>query len=305
MKKLLLTVLTATMLFSCGGSSEKKGSENIDSKAEAGALIAYTNGVIDDLNDSGSWLRSNEKNIEKLTAAVKAKKKPLVPIFISPNIGSFKKKNATVAPSIMSEEEQKFFSETMEKYSNYFSALKTNVSELNKYLKNEDYKDNENKKGLAMIDSIEIYYNYLIETKPVLFDKIDIVTEKAEKIILADHPLKDPIFAMKGELQGFDDLYDAFYAYSEGEFTPEEVESAYNTLADNVEKNKGAFADILKENNKNSAYDRFYKTCEDGLAPFRKALRDVKDKKKVNERTFENFSSEINSIVKSYNGFVN
>lgn len=308
MKKLLYTALTALLLafYSCGGGSENKGAENVDTKAEANQIIAYTNDVVDYLNESGDWMRRNESAINDMIKAMESKRKPR---FISPIIsaGSYKtsKLKVETPPTVMSEDEQKLFSETMTAYKTTYASMSEKCGELRKYIQNEDFKDDDYAKGKVLADSIKSQYSYLNETKSMMYEKIDAVSEKAENIILQDHPLRDPILTMKAEMQNFTDLYDAFFDYSEGNKTPEEVDAAYQKVAASVEKNKAEYKSILDENKKTSRYEYFYKEADDALATYRKALRDVKAKKKVSDSTFRSFSSDNNSLIGAYNSFVN
>ncbi len=290
----------------CGGS-EKKGSENVDSKSDANKIISYTNDVIDYLNGSGDWLRTNESRISDILKFVETKRKPTVLLPFMPDM-SFdmraSKKNVTTPPSVMSAEEQAFFKDNMTTYKEKYTKFKENCTTLHKYLKNEDYKDDDFAKGKELAAAINADHSFLVESKNALYDKIDAVTEKAENIILQDLPLKDPILALKAELNNMKDLSDAFYAYSEGKMTPEQVDAKYQEVAASVEKNKAAHTAILEENKAKSTYDTFYKRAEESLAAYRKMLREVKAKKELNERDFKTFNSNYNSLISAYNSFV-
>jgi len=308
MKKLFFAVTVSLLaLCSCGGSSENKGADNVDSKAEANQIIAYTNDVIDYLNGSGDWMRSNERAINDMTKFMETKKGRLVGLFLSPNV-SFNMKSdklkVTTPPAVMSEEEKALFKDNMTTYKDTYTSMVAKCNELYKYIKNEDYKDDGFASGKALADSIKIQHEYLSTTKSMLYDKIDVVSERAENIILQDHALREPIMSLKGELKNFTDLYDAFFAYSEGSMTPEQVDEAYQKVAASVEKNKASYTSLLEENKVKSSYDSFYKRCDDALAEYRKALRDVKAKKRISDNTFRYFSSNYNSMIGSYNSFV-
>lgn len=309
MKKLFFAIVALTLaLYSCGGASENKGSDNVDSKAEANQIIAYTNDVIDYLNGTGDWMRSNESRITDMVKFMETKRKPIVILPLLPSV-SFNMKSEklkiSTAPSVMSKEEKTLFEDNMSAYKVTYKSLNDKCSQLYKYIKNEDYKDDDYASGRQLADSIKIQYDYLNETKSMLYDKIDIVSEKAENIILEDHPLKDPIITLKGDLKNFTDLYDAFYAYSEKTMTAEQVDETYQRVAASIEKNKSSFTSLLDENKVKSSYEYFYKRGDDALAEYRKALRLAKSNKNISESNFKSFSSNYNSLIKAYNSFVN
>lgn len=308
MKKIFFAIAVFTIaLCSCGGSSENKGAENVDSKAEANQIIAYTNDVIDYLNGTGDWMRSNEGRITDMVKFMETKRKPTVILPFIPNVSfnmKAEKMKITTPPSVLSKEEKTLFEENMTAYKVTYTSMIEKCSELYKYIKNEDYKDDDYKSGKALADSIKIQYDYLSETKSMLYGKIDIVSEKAENIILQDHPLKDPIMTLKAELKNFNDLYDIFYAYGEKTATAEAVDEVYQRVTASVEKNKSEFAPILDENKVKSSYEYFYKRSDDALSAYRKALRLVKSNKRVSDSDFRTFSSNYNSLISAYNSFV-
>lgn len=307
-KKLIpLMLILLGVMVSCGGGSSEKGAENVDSKGDANQIIAYTNDVIDYLNGSGSWIRSNDDRIDALVTGMETKKTPRILIPMIPDV-SFNLKsgklNILTPPSVMSQEEQTYFKDKMTAYKAAYTSLTSQCGILYKYIQNQDYRDDNYEKGKMLADSIKINYEFVNTTKKELYSKIDVVTEKAENIILADSPIREPIIAMKEEMKHIESLYDMFSLYTEKGATPAQVDSAYQAAAASVEKNKGNFQKILEDNKVKSEYDRFYKNCDEALSAYRKVLRDVKENKKVRESEFNTFSSRYNSLVNSYNSFV-
>lgn len=315
MKRFFLSTLSLAIIIaftSCGGSSgtdsgsTEKGAENVDSKAEANEIISYTNEVIDYLNGSGDWLRSNEDELSKMVDFMSSKKKASYYSSLSPDV-SFNfnagKKDVTNPPAVMSAEEQEYFKKNMTEYKIAYSRLKVNGGDLLKYIRNEDYKDDDFAKGKMLADSIEICYKYLVATKSDLYGKIDAVTEKAEKIILEDHPLREPIFALKEDLKNFEELGTIYSDYSQGKATPEQVDAAYQKVAASVEKNRALYTEVLNENKVKSDYDGFYNSCDDALATFRKVLRKVKENKKIADSDFRTINSDYSYLIKAYNRF--
>jgi len=307
MKKSLFATFLFTILFmSCGGSADK-GSENVDSQQEAGHIIGYTNNVIDYLNESNSWMRSNDGRIEAMVTYMETGKKASVFLPFVPNVSMNRhdKDALNTPPAVMSVEEKEFFSSNMTEYRKSFKQLLEDCGVLYKYIQNQDYKDDDFAKGKELSDSIKSKYNYLTVTKSALYDKIDEVTEKAEEIILSNHVLKDPIMTLKAEMKSLESLNGVYIDYSNGEATPEVVDAAYQAAAASIEENKVKYADLLEEQNVKSKYEYFYKKCDGALSAYRRILRDVKDKKKIRDSEFKSFTSDYNSIVNAYNSFVN
>jgi len=305
MGKFSMLFFSAVLFFySCGGS-ENKGSENVDSKEEANQIISYTNAVIDYLNSSGDWTRKNESRVNGVLQFVKTGKKPIPFLpFMSNASVNMNKKDVTQPPAVLSEDEKVFFKDKMTLFKSNYDGLRENCSVLYKYLQNQDYKDDKFAKGKELADSINSQQALVSSIRSEVYDKIDVVSAKAESIILADDPLKDPIMALKADLANFGKLYEIYGDYSEGNATPDQVDALYKEVAESLDKNKTAYAELLDEKKVKSKYESFYSTADDLLAKYRKVLRNVKDKKKVTDSDFSSFSSGHNSLVNSYNRFV-
>lgn len=316
---LLIALMAGSLVFSsCGNRTAKKEGKETKEKKEkvtkskkedAATLITYTNIVVDYLNAAGDWMRSNDSRIEDMVEMMEKKSwknvMPLLPA-TSMNINRDKFAKITDPPTgVMSKEDNKFFTEATVEVRDNFNALIEDCSELFKYIRNQDYKDDDYAGGQVIADRIIERYNLVNERKAELFDKIDELGDQAERILLQDHPLRDPIFALKDELVNFQELYAVLYAYNDGEATMEEMDAAYKATEESVAKHTGQYAELLEEYNEKSSYDQFYKVCDEALGNCRRIMRKAREGRKFDGNDLNTFSSNYNRIISAYNSFNN
>lgn len=311
---LLIALLAGSLAFSsCGNRTAKKeGKEKTEKvskskKEDAATLITYTNIVVDYLNATGEWMRSNDSRIEDMLNMMEKKNwtnvMPLLPATtISINKDKFAK--ITEPPAgVMNKEDNQFFKESMAEIRDNFNALMEDCSELFKYIRNQDYKDDDYAGGQVIADRITERYNLINERKSEVLDKRDELGDQAERVLLQDHPLRDPIFALKDELDNFRELYAVLYAYNDGEATIEEMDAAYKATEESVEKHTGQYAELLEEYREKSSYDQFYKVCDEALGNCRRIMRKAREGRKFDNNDLNTFSSNYNRIISAYNSF--
>lgn len=309
MKKFSFFIIVGLFLLtSCGGGSTSKNTkpeaEQVSAVDDANQIIAYTNSLIRFLNQTGSWLESSTNSINEMIRYSKTRKnKPSYIPFSSYSSVSLGDNKILPLPSVLSQEDQSFFSSNFGAYQTTFDRLENNVSDLKKYIDNQDYKDDNYAKGVQLSDSITAQIKYINESKEMLYTRIDAVAEKAEELTLQDHPLKEPILNMKATMRGFDDLYLILAKYNEGNATPEDAATQYQIIETKIGNEKDGYRDILGA--KEFRYVDFYKRADNLLSVYRKVLRDVKDKKKITQSTFDSLESQNNSLIVDYNHFVN
>ncbi len=318
MNRILLIALLAgsLILSSCGNrTSKKEGKEKAgktekvtkSKKEDAATLITYTNIVVDYLNATGDWMRSNDSRIEDMLDMMEEKSwKNVLPFLpaTTMNINRDKFAKITDPPAgVMSKEDSQFFKEATVEVRDNFNALMEDCSELFKYIRNQDYKDDDYAGGQAIAERIIERYNLVGTRKAELLDKIDELGDQAERILLQDHPLRDPIFALKDELVNFQELYAVLYAYNDGEATVEEMDAAYKATEESVEKHTGQYGELLEEHGEKSSYDQFYKVCDEALGNCRRIMRKAREGRKFDGNDLNTFSSNYNRIISAYNSF--
>ncbi len=309
MKKILLLALSVAALTACGGGGNKASGDKAEKvtdkqREQASQIISYTNDIIDYLNETGSWMRSNDSRLEELVETGSGGRwSNIMPFIPNPSV-DHKDKGLDTPPSAMEKEDQTYFKETIAEYRKTFKQMQEDGQTLFKYIRNQDYKDDDYAKGKELSDKILAAQEYVTDTKKAMYDKIDEVTYEAEYIILSDHPLRDPIFTMKDEMVNFENLYSTFVLYNDKETTVEQVDSAYQAIFANVEKNKALYAEILEENGVKSDYDDFYESCDDALDTYRFSFRTyVKQNREIPESEIRTFTSNYNHIIGAYNSF--
>lgn len=305
MRKLLFLLFITSVLLACEKSGNKK-TDQADTMAEASQVIAYTNDAIDYLNVSGEWMRTNKNKIDSLLECVRSSSEPRQGIVLEPVIHPFLKGHNNERDSLLffSDDEKNGLRQAMREYSTNYTAMRTNLTALSKYMKTEEYKFDNYEGGQMMTDSIQYYLNYLSDSKTLLSRKIEEVAEKAAVIILENHPLKSPIESLKAEMKNFDTLYDAFYAHNLGKLETQQVDSIYQLVAASVAKGKTAHTTLMNGNRKAAYYNSFYTSCDAALNTFDEALILIRDGKKLPDNTFDQFNKNLNLIVNSYNKFV-
>ncbi|MDR0193854.1 MAG: YiiG family protein [Myroides sp.] len=311
MKK-MITLLGLCLFLAIGCKDNKEvGAENVSSMEQANMIIEYTNSVVDYMNRANSKISSNESNFDKLLKIADKKKVKSYEIPLDTSLTDFSfsvnkddKDKIIQPPKVLSVEEQEFFKEKVASYRDSYNKLRGEAITYIKYLKNEDYKDDNWAKAKEYADNIEKYYNECMETRPLISAKIDVVTERAEEIILADSPIKDAIMTVKGDLKSVQNLMSTFYIHDEEGGKKEELDKLYKELETNLEKHKGMYVDELTKENNLDSYVSFYTSVINNLGDVRKVLRKVKEGKKLNDSDFNSLSRVNNNAVSSYNSFI-
>lgn len=313
-RNLALTFLFALVAMSCGNQSKEKSAEDAANEEvrKANDVIIYTNSVIEYLNKTGEWLDYNQESFVQLVdLANKKKDTELLDYHASEGpIGSaIKPKMSEAVKDVtgsLSKEDSIEFKQTMDKFDQVLKSIDANRAELSKYIKLKDYKKDNYARGQVLADSIKNQLDYVYDTKSLLYAKIDVVADKAEEQILQTHPLKDPIMAMRGDMDEMNKVYDAFVALSEGKETLQSVEQKYTALAADVEKHKSMYQDIMNET-QIKGYGFFYREMGELLDSYRGDLNklvDVKDPSKYQYYNFQRMNINRDSVVKYYNYFV-
>ncbi|MDM1403901.1 DUF3829 domain-containing protein [Myroides marinus] len=312
MKK-IITLLGVCLFLAVGCKDNKEvGAENVNSMEQANMIIEYTNSVVDYMNDANSFINSRERDFQKLIELAESKKIryssdiPIDALFMNFRIGGTKDKDAkmTQPPTVLSTEEQEFFKEKVAFYKAQRDLLSGTAVTYIKYLKNEDYKDDNWAKAKEYAEKIEKAYNNCMDTRPLISAKIDEVTERAEEIILADSPIKDAIMTVKADLKSVQNLVNTFYIHDEEGGKKEELDKLYTELEANLEKHKGMYVDELTKENSLNSYVNFYSSVVNNLGDVRKVLRKVREGKKLNDSDFSFLTRVNNNAVSSYNRFI-
>ncbi|MGM1429900.1 hypothetical protein ACS126_11635 [Sphingobacterium lactis] len=185
-----------------------------------------------------------------------------------------------------------------------FKALKEIDKEIKAYTSAEDYKED---KGAKMKDfrtrsEAEIKKNRDALTS--IYDKLIPQVEKAEEVVLADHPFKDQVMRSKK-------IMNEVQRITDGAFSINDVNAFNGTF-------KKAYADIEKLYNENksdnlpsegkskeSSFTRFNDDVNSFLGKMRIVQRELDASKTPELSNIESLDQSAQNVLSSYNSFVN
>lgn len=177
------------------------------------------------------------------------------------------------------------------------NSYKETYLDFKKYYNNEDYKDDNWKKGgelnQIMIEKSNSYY----ENRNELYKIFEEYVSKAEEDVLEDHPIKDQIIHAKGTLKLIDETLSLLEVEN---ISIESIEENYTKIETRFNESKDLYNEELKNQSKEGKFKDFYDEIDNFLGALRKAKRD----KKITESEYRSISSEYKSVVRDYNYFV-
>ena len=181
--------------------------------------------------------------------------------------------------------------------------VKKLLSEVESHLESEDFKDDKGAKFAELKQKAQAEIEAFQQVRTKLFGEMDSIVEKAEGIILEDHPLKENILSSKKLLAVAGEFIDEVVAQSEAEkVNVDKLDAAYKAIETQLANNQKI---EVKDASAKSNYERLNKEGEDYLGALRKFIRDTKEKKKFDQNGFDQVDSAYQSLVSAYNSFVN
>ncbi|MFL9483978.1 hypothetical protein ACI6Q2_14460 [Chitinophagaceae bacterium LWZ2-11] len=296
------------LCFACKTKTTKDGKPvDTPSTNKAGEIIAYTNSVVDLCNGYRSYVESSDKYMANCEKALKTTKKDNF-TFMG-NIKSFsipsmaRGADPTKPTSQLTSSDQDFFKLNVSNIQKYYKNLTDYNDKIDKYIKAEDYKDDKGAKGLAIIDSAYAAIDTITSLRIMLYNRVDIVAEESEKVLLEKDPLKDNVLAMKEDMVLAKKLIKTLAQDKNITVVISEADSIYTKMESNAAAHKGINPELLKKESKASSYDRFYQSFDDLLISARKTIRDVKESKNVTSNQIESLRYKSESLTSSYNSY--
>lgn len=181
--------------------------------------------------------------------------------------------------------------------------VKKLLSEVESHLESEDFKDDKGAKFAELKQKAQAEIEAFQQVRTKLFGEMDSIVEKAEGIILEDHPLKENILSSKKLLAVAGEFIDEVVAQSEAEkVNVDKLDAAYKAIETQLANNQKI---EVKDASAKANYERLNKEGEDYLGALRKFIRDTKEKKKFDQNGFDQVDSAYQSLVSAYNSFVN
>ena len=307
MKKIIFALaVVGAFLTGCNSNGSKaNGADEVGGKDQANEIIGFYN---DALEASRNYNRGIiEQGVDYLEDADEYVQKTLKnnwassPIFIDTYHDFGDKSKAT--PSDAFGDKKEVIAKDFRELKKHAEEVKKLLSEVESHLESEDFKDDKGAKFAELKQKAQAEIEAFQQVRTKLFGEMDSIVEKAEGIILEDHPLKENILSSKKLLAVAGEFIDEVVAQSEAEkVNVDKLDAAYKAIETQLANNQKI---EVKDASAKSNYERLNKEGEDYLGALRKFIRDTKEKKKFDQNGFNQVDSAYQSLVSAYNSFVN
>jgi hypothetical protein len=307
MKKIIFALaVVGAFLTGCNSNGSKaNGADEVGGKDQANEIIGFYN---DALEASRNYNKNViERGVDYLEDADEYVQKTLKnnsassPIFIDTYHDFGDKSKAT--PSDAFGDKKEVIAKDFSELKKHAEEVKKLLSDIKSHLESEDFKDDKGAKFAELKQKAEAEIESFQQVRTKLFGEMDSIVEKAEGIILEDHPLKENILSSKKLLAVAGEFIDEVVAQSEAEkVNVDKLDAAYKAIETQLANNQKI---EVKDASAKSNYERLNKEGEDYLGALRKFIRDTKEKKKFDQNGFNQVDSAYQSLVSAYNSFVN
>lgn len=307
MKKIIFALaVVGAFLTGCNSNGSKaNGADEVGGKDQANEIIGFYN---DALEASRNYNKNViERGVDYLEDADEYVQKTLKnnsassPIFIDTYHDFGDKSKAT--PSDAFGDKKEVIAKDFSELKKHAEEVKKLLSDIKSHLESEDFKDDKGAKFAELKQKAQAEIEAFQQVRTKLFGEMDSIVEKAEGIILEDHPLKENILSSKKLLAVAGDFIDEVVAQSEAEkVNVDKLDAAYKAIETQLANNQKI---EVKDASAKSNYERLNKEGEDYLGALRKFIRDTKEKKKFDQNGFDQVDSAYQSLVSAYNSFVN
>lgn len=307
MKKIIFALaVVGAFLTGCNSNGSKaNGADEVGGKDQANEIIGFYN---DALEASRNYNKNViEQGVDYLEDADEYVQKTLKnnwassPVLVDTYHDFGDKSKAT--PSDAFGDKKEVIAKDFSELKKHAEEVKKLLSEVESHLESEDFKDDKGAKFAELKQKAEAEIEAFQQVRTKLFGEMDSIVEKAEGIILEDHPLKENILSSKKLLAVAGDFIDEVVAQSEAEkVNVDKLDAAYKAIETQLANNQKI---EVKDASAKSNYEALNKEGEDYLGALRKFIRDTKEKKKFDQNGFDQVDSAYQSLVSAYNSFVN
>ena len=307
MKKIIFALaVVGAFLTGCNSNGSKaNGADEVGGKDQANEIIGFYN---DALEASRNYNKNViERGVDYLEDADEYVQKTLKnnwasnPVLVDTYHDFGDKSKAT--PSDAFGDKKEVIAKDFSELKKHAEEVKKLLSDIKSHLESEDFKDDKGAKFAELKQKAEAEIEGFQQVRTKLFGEMDSIVEKAEGIILEDHPLKENILSSKKLLAVAGEFIDEVVAQSEAEkVNVDKLDAAYKAIETQLANNQKI---EVKDDSSKSNYERLNKEGEDYLGALRKFIRDTKEKKKFDQNGFDQVDSAYQSLVSAYNSFVN
>lgn len=307
MKKIIFALaVVGAFLTGCNSNGSKaNGADEVGGKDQANEIIGFYNDALEASRNYNKNLI--ERGVDYLEDADEYVQKTLKnnsassPIFIDTYHDFGDKSKAT--PSDAFGDKKEVIAKDFSELKKHAEEVKKLLSDIKSHLESEDFKDDKGAKFAELKQKAQAEIEAFQQVRTKLFGEMDSIVEKAEGIILEDHPLKENILSSKKLLAVAGEFIDEVVAQSEAEkVNVDKLDAAYKAIETQLANNQKI---EVKDASAKSNYERLNKEGEDYLGALRKFIRDTKEKKKFDQNGFNQVDSAYQSLVSAYNSFVN
>lgn len=307
MKKIIFALaVVGAFLTGCNSNGSKaNGADEVGGKDQANEIIGFYN---DALEASRNYNKNViERGVDYLEDADEYVQKTLKnnwasnPVLVDTYHDFGDKSKAT--PSDAFGDKKEVIAKDFSELKKHAEEVKKLLSEVESHLESEDFKDDKGAKFAELKQKAQAEIEAFQQVRTKLFGEMDSIVEKAEGIILEDHPLKENILSSKKLLAVAGEFIDEVVAQSEAEkVNVDKLDAAYKAIETQLANNQKI---EVKDASAKANYERLNKEGEDYLGALRKFIRDTKEKKKFDQNGFDQVDSAYQSLVSAYNSFVN
>lgn len=290
--------LLLILILSCGKPGNENNTNNKSIINENG-VIGYTNTLVDFMNNTGVHINKAAKDFSVIVTMVSSKKKADFKgtAFKGVQLNNEKEdekilNKGTGLPAAVKSDIVKKVDAIIEAYKNVREAYTTFVT----YFNNDDYENDEWEKGSALVGQMEKNITAYYAQGEAAYSMLKPLANKAEIELLEDHPLRDAMVATKTDLGVAKKLLSLL---TKEAIEINKIEKLYETLASNMNKNKSAFVEVLKEKNKDQYYNKFYAD----IAQFLSEIRKNKEDGKFTLNEMNSIQRGYKNLLSSYNDF--
>lgn len=276
----------------------------------ASRVIEYTNLIVDLSNSHNTYLKSILGNTDRIESGLKNPDKRFAFVGIIPphlfttSIRSTSGITIDKPVDELGKDDQAYFMTEIARYKLTFKKLNDSYQQLDDYLKAQDYKDDKNIKGYALIDTVRNTAKNLYEQKVAMMRRVNVIADAAEMVVLKSSPLKDYILAMKTDMKNIRNFVDML-ANEGRNYTKisAQAQANYKALEASQAKNAALNPDNAKKANKESEYKRFYDGFHELLLHTKKTLRDAGEKGTLTAADIEGLDRDYDGLIRNYNYF--
>ena len=307
MKKILLPFLLVSSIVLTVSCKKETDSENnptevaVNTNENANDIIEFSNNLL-----NVSRLRAeNIDKIEKYSHDVTQRLNKTSPVSIAPVLASISKREGEVPAAYGSA--QADLQKQIQELDTQYSAVENHLKELVAYMNASEFQNDEGAKGKSLMTdlqkSIEVYEtNY-----HALSTKLIPIVDDAEAVVLKDHPMKDYIIGSKKAIYQSDAMLELIYDQFDKEAYDAVVfKTTYEQLEKTITASKNRLWNVSDANysGKEANYNAFNDRLVSYLQSVQGMMQEANGSKSISEGQLSTVSSHYDSMIESYNAFI-